>query len=51
MEKKVNNAIKELKSAGLLDEKITTELEVQEAKRLTFLYFQKQTSQKTQENQ
>lgn len=39
--KKVNNAIKELKSTKLLDEKITTKLELQEAKRPMFHQFQK----------
>ena len=39
--KKVNNAIKELKSAKLLDEKIAKKLEVQEAKALAFYMFPK----------
>ena len=39
--KKVKNAIKELKSAKLLDEKIATEPEVQEAKALAFYMFPK----------
>ena len=37
----MNNAIKELESTKLLDEKITTKLELQEVKRPMFHQFQK----------
>ena len=39
--KKVSNAIKELKSARLLDKKIATKLEVQEARTTAFYMFPK----------
>ena len=39
--KKVNNAIKELKSARLLDEKVATTLEVQDAQTPEFYMFPK----------
>ena len=49
--KNVNNAIKKLKPARLLNEKIETKLKFKKQKHQRFIYFQKYISQTTQEYQ